>query len=114
MEKTEGISVTYKGVERRTGFWGIVIKDTMDIYALSTALYVFVITLPIILHEIKRPVTRFIDVELFGYAFGEIPMALQIVLISVLLTTLVNYFRLILNVALLWLRRKLKIQANGG
>ena len=100
-------SSIYTGIERRSGFWQAIIKDTMDIYSLSTALYVFLVILPIVLSEIKRTETRTVNLKLFGYEFGEIPMALQIVLVSVLLTTIVNYFRMILNLGMSWIKRKL-------
>lgn len=103
------IPVEYKNFEKRKTFWDSMLRDSMDLYSLATALYVFVVILPIVLAELKRPKTRFITLKFFDYEFGEIPGALQIVLISVILTTGVNYFRLILNVVLHWLKKKLKI-----
>ena len=34
-------------------FWKAIIKDTNDIYSLSTAMYVFIVIVPIIIVEIK-------------------------------------------------------------
>lgn len=93
-----------------THFWKAVIHDTMDIYSLATAAYVFAVILPIIFFEIKRPEPKYIVFRIFHYELGEVPMALQIVLVSVILTTLVNYFRKILDVGMQWISSK----ATGG
>lgn len=90
----------------RNDFWKNIFKDINDIYSLSTALYVFLVILPIIVSEIRRPETKFVNLQIGGHAL-EIPMALQIVLISILLTTMVNYFRMILNLAISWVKKKL-------
>ena len=90
-------------------FLNTIFKDTMDVYSLATASYVFIVIIPIELAELKRIETRFTHLDILSYSF-EIPMALQIVIVSVLLTTLVNYFRLILNIVLLYIRKKLRIQ----
>lgn len=92
-----------------TQFWKAIIHDTMDIYSLATAAYVFLVILPIVFYEIRREVPKYVPFEIAGYELGEIPMALQIVLVSVILTTIVNYFRKILDVGMKWIDSK----ANG-
>jgi len=93
-----------------TQFWKAIIHDTMDIYSLATAAYVFAVILPIIFYEIRRPEPRYVVFKILNYELGEIPMALQVVLISVILTTIVNYFRKILDVGMKWIDNK----ANGN
>lgn len=92
-----------------TQFWKAIIHDTMDIYSLATAAYVFAVILPIVFYEIRREVPKYVPFEIAGYELGEIPMALQVVLVSVILTTIVNYFRKILDVGMKWIDSK----ANG-
>ena len=92
-----------------TQFWKAIIHDTMDVYSLATAAYVFLVILPIVFYEIRREVPKYVPFEIAGYELGEIPMALQIVLVSVILTTIVNYFRKILDVGMKWIDSK----ANG-
>ena len=90
----------------QNNFWRNIFRDINDIYSLSTALYVFVVILPIIISEIRRAETEFVTLTIGGMSL-KMPMALQIVLISILLTTLVNYFRMILNLAISWVKKKL-------
>lgn len=90
----------------QNNFWRNIFRDINDIYSLSTALYVFVVILPIIISEIRRAETEFVTLTIGGMSL-KMPMALQIVLISILLTTLVNYFRMILNLAISWIKKKL-------
>lgn len=92
-----------------TQFWKAIIHDTMDIYSLATAAYVFAVILPIVFYEIRRDVPKYVPFKIAGYELGEIPMALQVVLVSVILTTIVNYFRKILDVGMKWIDSK----ANG-
>ena len=93
-----------------TRFWKAIIHDTMDIYSLATAAYVFAVILPIVFFEIRRVEPKYIMFKIINIELGEIPMALQIVLVSVILTTIVNYFRKILDVGMKWIDNK----ANGS
>lgn len=93
--------------KKDTKFWKAIIKDTNDIYSLSTAMYVFIVIVPIIIVEIKRSEPRFTYLVFFGYNLGEIPMALNVVLVSVILTTLVNYFRILLSSLMSYVKGKL-------
>lgn len=109
--KTETMieNITDKSGKTRTQFWKAIIHDTMDVYSLATAAYVFAVILPIVFYEIRREVPKYVPFEIAGYELGEIPMALQVVLVSVILTTIVNYFRKILDVGMKWIDSK----ANG-
>ena len=109
--KTETMldDIVNKADKTRTQFWKAIIHDTMDVYSLATAAYVFLVILPIVFYEIRREVPKYVPFEIAGYELGEIPMALQIVLVSVILKNNVNYFRKILDVGMKWIDSK----ANG-
>lgn len=109
--KTETMlnDLAVKASKTSTHFWKAIIHDTMDVYSLATAVYVFLVILPIVNYELRRDVPKYVPLEIAGVSLGEIPMALQIVLVGVILTTLVNYFRKILDVGTKWLDNK----ANG-
>ena len=87
-----------------------IIKDSNDLYVLATALYIFIITLPIIIFEILKKETEYVEIKIYNFSIGEIPMSLHIVIVSVMLTTIVNKFRDILNSIIIVIHKKLKIK----
>lgn len=99
-------------ISKPESFFKRIVKDANDLYVLATALYIFIITLPIIIFELLKKETEYVEIKLYSFSIGEIPMSLHIVIVSVMLTTIVNKFRDILNSITLLIYKKLKIRTE--
>lgn len=69
-----------------------------DLYNFVTALYVFIVTMPIIWFELKKDVPTVVTVKIAWMEFPNVPTAMYLVIIAVSATTIVNYFRSLLSI----------------
>ncbi len=73
------------------------IKYKDDLFGLFTSLLIYSIMLPLIISEHRRIEQRYIDFELFLVHFKQMPMTLYFLIITIALSTTVNFFRDILS-----------------
>lgn len=93
---------------KKQNSWFTIIKSTNDIYVLATTFFMFTVSFFIIIEELKRVET---DYAVLAYDEIEIriPMALLISFITVILTTIVNNFRLLLNLFIMFIKNKIVV-----
>ncbi|MBK8397452.1 MAG: hypothetical protein IPL26_19740 [Leptospiraceae bacterium] len=74
------------------------IKYKDELFGLFTSLLIYSIMLPLIISEHRRVEQRYIDFDLFMVHFRQMPMTLYFLIITISLSTVVNFFRDILSV----------------
>lgn len=73
-------------------------KHKEDIFAIATSTLIYFIMLPLIFAEHRRPEPRYVDFDMWFVHLKQMPMVLYILILTVSLATMVNFFRDILSV----------------
>lgn len=96
-----------KALEQKS-FWRTIIKDSKDFYSLVTTTWLFLMSSPIILSNLKSEKTTNLDLKIIY--FENVPQSVYVCIVTIILSLFVNFFRNLILIIQDYAKHKFKVE----